>query len=120
MKRQALPEAVEAALDTLSYTEDYAEALAAWAIITKYFRRYTWFHSLIGIIGLIFAASAAAIIMLDLGNAWSGPHLLTWGAWTAITAALGIPLFMKWNLDRYFDAENRWRQIAGTLAVRRP
>lgn len=110
--RKPLPADVEAALDTLDTTQNLADGDAAKAIAVAYFKKFQWL-SWLGAIPVVLGLIALAV----RDQPWDGPLAL-------FAAALGVAniFFVQErrvhvSLDRFEEAMNRWRQIAGTLAV---
>jgi hypothetical protein len=112
-ERQPLPSKIEDALDVLATTEDLAEGEAAEGLASNYFAQFNWVEWL----GLV----PVVIAFVGLGfrdQAWGEAILLLGLLLGVANIFLRHHLRRVWNLDRYQDALNRFRQIAGTLAVR--
>ena len=112
-KRRPLPAEIENALNVLSTTQHLAEGEAAKALAIKYFAQFNWVEWL-GLVPVVIAFVGLGFRDLTWGEAmlWLGLLL------SVANIFLRQHLSRVWNLDRYRDALNRWRQIAGTLAVR--
>ncbi|MFZ4120918.1 MAG: hypothetical protein ACOYKM_04575 [Caulobacterales bacterium] len=104
---------VEAALQTLETSQDYTAGTAAVRIVKAALRRFSMYEALIIVCS-----------MVPLGLALSVRDIIPLGwALIATVAAIAFGLGTDWLLDRSSHrrrlqaALNRWRQIAGTLAV---
>ncbi len=114
-ERLPLPDDIEHALDALSTTEDYEVGESSKALLDGYFAKHRWIDWL----GM-FPVAMGLVSLPFRGQPWAELLLLA-----ALLLGILSVLFVQrqrvvWSLDRYSDALNRWRQIAGTLAVRGP
>jgi hypothetical protein len=112
-KRPTLPDPIEAAVATLETTSDYAAGVAAERTVKAAARR-TWM--LEGLVALAWLVPFG--LLLTVSDRL--PEGLAGGLAAAV---LALALTMQWLFDRtgrrrrLEAALNRWRQIAGTLAV---
>jgi hypothetical protein len=115
-KRPTLLADIEAALVTLETTSDYAAGAAAEQIVRGAMRR-SWIFEV--------AATIGYVVPIGLLLAFRDTLPGGWGIGLA-AAVFALVFSMDWVLNRtgrrrrMHAALNRWRQIAGTLAVRRP
>lgn len=112
--RRTLPKEIDHAIGVLSDTLDYAEGMAAQHRVERHVRWSVWADRF-----------AAAIVFIGFFAGAFGPEnwrptwLMIMGAGVVLSLMRHVLAFHL-QVDRAEAALNRWRQVAGTLAVQGP